>query len=121
MRSPIILLILLVSLLPAVFAQAGPERAQAEGTIPVNAELLDKIEKFARNVANDPAARAEWTRSDEDPAMTPESATAVVSAKYPKLDAAFKAAGFTASDFFKALGALIETSLMAEMNVPVDD
>jgi hypothetical protein len=120
MGSRIILLILVVSLLPALFAQADPEQAQTAGTIPVNAELLDKMERFAKNVANDPAARAEWIRGDTD-GMSEETANAVVSSKYPKLEAAFKAAGLTPSAFLKALGTLIETGLMAEMNVPAED
>jgi hypothetical protein len=118
---PVVCAVTVLALRPAVPAQEPSDQAKMAGAIPLTIELLDKIDKFTKAVSGDAATTAEWNTSSKDPAISSDAPAAVINSKYPKLAAAFKAAGLSPEDFVKAYGAILVTGVIAELATPVED
>ena len=122
-RALLLLLCLIAAVVvtPAMPAQTPSDQAKMAGAIPLTIELLDKIDKFTKAVSTDAATTAEWNTSSKDSAISSDSPATVINSKYPKLAAAFKAAGLAPEDFVKAYGAILVTGVIAELPTPVED
>ena len=118
---PLLCVIAVFAVTPVTRAEPPSDQARMAGSIPLTIELLDKIDKFTKAVSSDAATTAEWNTSSKDPAISSDAPAAVINSKYPKLAAAFKAAGLAPEDFVKAYGAILVTGVIAEMGKPTED
>ena len=100
---------------PDLRAETPPDQIKAAGAIPLTTELLDKMDKFIKNVSTDEAAKAELTAVGKDPSMTPENWGSVIAAKCPKAAEVFKASGLTPDEFGKAIFAIMAVSMSDDL------
>jgi len=105
---------------PALRAETPPDQIKAAGAIPLTAGLLDKLERFIKNVRADAAAKAELAAADKDPSMTAETWGSVISAKCPKAVAIFKASGVTPDEFAKAMFAIMAVGMSEDLTLSSD-
>jgi hypothetical protein len=118
---PLLCLIAAVVVTPAMPAQTPSDQAKAAGAIPLTLELLDKIDKLTKAVSSDAATNAEWNSSSKDWAISSGAPSALIISKYPKLAAAFKAAGLAPEDFGRAFGAIMAAGMIAELGIPMEE
>ena len=100
---------------PGLRAETPPDQIKAAGAIPLTTELLDKMDKFIKNVSTDEAAKAELAAIGKDPSITPETWGSVISAKCPKAVAVFKASDLTPDDFAKGIFALMAVGMSDDL------
>ena len=100
---------------PGLRAETPPDQIKAAGAIPLTTALLDKMDKFIKNVSTDEAAKAELAAIGKDPSITPESWGSVISAKCPKAVAIFKASDLTPDDFAKGIFALMAVGMSDDL------
>ena len=109
---------------PTTRAEIPASELKLAGAIPLNTELLDKMEKFLTSAKSDAAAKAELvavTKENKDnPPMTGEAWGSLISAKCPKAVEIFKASGLTPDEFGKA-GLAIEAIIMGDAMAPPGD
>jgi hypothetical protein len=106
------------------YADIPASELKLAGAIPLNTELLDKMEKFLTSAKSDAAAKAELvavTKENKDnPPMTGEAWGSLISAKCPKTVEIFQASGLTPDDFGKAAFA-IQAIILADAMAPPGD
>jgi hypothetical protein len=105
---------------PALRAETPLDQIKAAGAIPLAAGLLDKVERFIKNVRADVAAKAELVAADKDPSMTAETWGSVVSSKCPKAVEIFKASGVTPDEFAKAMFAIMAVGMSEDLTLSYD-
>jgi hypothetical protein len=96
-------------------AETPADQLKAAGAIALTTELLDKMDKFIKNVSTDEAAKAELAAVGKDPSMTPETWGSVIAAKCPKAVEIFKAAGLTPDEFGKAIFAIMAVGMSEDL------
>ena len=69
---------------PDLRAETPPDQIQAAGAIPLTTDLLDKMDKFIKNVSTNDAAKTELAAAGKDPSITPETWGSVISANAPR-------------------------------------
>jgi hypothetical protein len=100
---------------PDLRAETPPDQIQAAGAIPLTTELLDKMDKFIKNVSTNDAAKTELAGAGKDPSITPETWGSVISAKCPKAVEVFKASGLTPDEFAKGIFAIMAVGMSEEL------
>jgi hypothetical protein len=100
---------------PDLRAETPPDQIKAAGAIPLTTELLDKMDKFIKNVSTDEAAKAELAAVGKDPSITPETWGSVISAKCPKAVEIFKTSGITPDEFSKAIFAIMAVAMSEDL------
>jgi hypothetical protein len=109
---------------PTTRAEAPESQLKVAGAIPLNTELLDKMEKFLTSIKSDAAAKAELVAGikgiRDNPNLTGEAWGSVISAKCPKTVEIFQASGLTPEEFGKAAFA-IEAITFADAMAPPGD
>jgi hypothetical protein len=100
---------------PDIRAETPPDQIKAAGAIPLTTELLDKMEKFVKNVSTDDAVKAELAAAGKDPSITPETWGSIIAAKCPKAVEVFKASGLTPDEFCKAIFAIMAVAMSEDM------
>ena len=100
---------------PDLRAETPPDQIKAAGAIPLTTELLDKMDKFIKNVSTDDAAKTELAAAGKDPSITPETWGSVISAKCPKAVEVFKASGLTPDEFAKGIFAIMAVGMSEEL------
>ena len=105
---------------PDLRAEIPPDQIKAAGAIPLTTELLDKIDKFIKNVSTDDAAKAELAAAGKDPSITPETWESIISAKCLKAVAIFKASGLTPDEFSKAIFAIMTVGMSEDLTKSED-
>src|SRR6266403_653933 len=100
---------------PGLRAETPPDQIKAAGAIPLTTGLLDKMDKFIKNVSTDEAAKAELAAIGKAPSITPENWGSVISAKCPKAVAIFKASDLTPDDFAKGIFALMAVGMSDDL------
>jgi hypothetical protein len=100
---------------PDLRAETPPDQIKAAGAIPLTADLLDKMDKFIKNVSTDDAAKAELAAVGKDPSITPETWGSIISAKCPKAVAIFKASGLTPDEFSKGIFAIMAVAMSEDL------
>ena len=100
---------------PDLRAETPPDQIKAAGAIPLTAELLDKMDKFMKNLSTDDAAKAELAAAGKDPSFTPETWGSIISAKCPKAVEIFKASGLTPDEFAKAIFAIMAVGMSEDL------
>lgn len=109
---------------PATRADIPASELELAGAIPLNTELLDKMEKFLASAKSDAAAKAELvavTKENKDnPRMTGAAWGSLISAKCPKAVGIFEASGLTPEEFGKAALA-IQAIILTEAIAPPGD
>ena len=109
---------------PTTRAEAPEKELKVAGAIPLNTELLDKMEKFLSSIKSDAAAKAELVAGikgiRDNPNLTGEAWGSVISAKCPKAVEIFQASGLTPEEFGKAAFA-IEAITFADAMAPPGD
>jgi len=108
------------AVLPPLHAEVPADQLKAAGAIPLNTELLDKMEKFIKAIDTDAAAKAELTTVSKDPLMTPENWGSTVTAKCPKTADLLKTAGLTPDEFGKAIFAIMAVAMSEELSKSED-
>ena len=109
---------------PTTRADIPENELKLAGAIPLNTELLDKMEKFLASAKSDAAAKAELvavTRENRDnPPMTGEAWGSLISAKCPKAVEICQASGLTPDEFGKAALA-IQAIILGDAMAPPGD
>ena len=109
---------------PAIRAAIPEEELKRAGAISLDAELLDKMEKFFTTAKSDATAKAELatvTKENKDnPPMTGEAWGKLITAKCPKAVEIFEGLELTPEDFGKAIFA-IQTIIMGDAIAPPGD
>jgi hypothetical protein len=101
---------------PELCAETQPDQIKAAGAIPLTTELLDKMDKFLKNLGTDDAAKAEFVAVAKDPSsFTPETWGSAISAKCPKAVAFFKASGLTPDEFARGIFAIMAVDMIDEL------
>ena len=100
---------------PELCAETPPDQLKAAGAIPLTTELLDKMDKFLKNLGTDDAAKAEFVAAAKDPSFTPETWGTSISAKCPKAVAVFKASGLTPDEFARGIFAIIAVDMSQDL------
>jgi hypothetical protein len=101
---------------PELCAETPPDQIKAAGAIPLTTELLDKMDKFLKNLGTDDAAKAEFVAVAKDPSsFTPETWGSAISAKCPKAVAVFKASGLTPDEFARGIFAIMAVDMIDEL------
>jgi hypothetical protein len=100
---------------PDLRAETPPDQIKAAGAIPLTTELLDKMDKFIKNVNTDEAAKTELAAAGKDPSITPETWGSVISAKCPKAAEVFKASGLTPDEFARGIFAIMAVGMSEEL------
>ena len=101
---------------PDLRAETPPDQIKAAGAIPLTTELLDKMDKFLKNMDTDDAAKAEFVAVAKDPSsFTPETFGSAISAKCPKAVAVFKASGLTPDEFASGIFAIMAVDTIDEL------
>jgi len=98
---------------PELRAETPPDQIKAAGAIPLTTELLDKMDKFLKNLGTDDAAKAEFVAATK--ALTPETWGSAISAKCPKAVAVFKASGLTPDEFARGIFAIMAVDMIDEL------
>ena len=93
-----------LTIVPAARARISDDQIKTAGGIKLTTELLDKMEKVAKAVTADEAARTELAAVK---ATEHEATDAAIYSKCPKAVAHFKEAGITVDEFMKAMGAMV--------------
>src|SRR2546423_12593713 len=92
-----------LTIVPAVTARIPEDQIKSAGAIPLNTELLDKLDKAAKAARADEAARTEMAsvkETERDPVI------AAINSKCPKTVAYLKEAGVTANQLMDATVAI---------------
>ena len=109
---------------PTTRAEIPASELKLAGAIPLNTDLLERIEKFLTTAKSDPAAKAELaavTKENKDnPPMTGEAWGSLISAKCPKAVEIFQASGLTPDEFGKAALA-IQAIIFGDAMAPPGD
>lgn len=109
---------------PTTRADIPASELKLAGAIPLNTELLDKMEKFLTSAKSDAAAKAELVavikENKDNPPMTGEAWGSLISAKCPKAVEIFQASGLTPEEFGKAALA-IQAIIFGEAMAPPGD
>ena len=109
---------------PTTRADIPANELKLAGAIPLNTELLDKMEKFLTSAKSDAAAKAELvavTKENKDnPPMTGEAWGSLISAKCPKAVEIFQASGLTPDECGKAAFA-IQAIIFGDAMAPPGD
>ena len=100
---------------PATRADVPPDQVKAAGAIPLTTELLDKMDKFVKDMTTNNEAKAELNAVSNDPSMNPDTWGSTVSAKCPKTVEVFKGAGVTPDEFGKAIFAMMAIAMSDEL------
>ena len=100
---------------PGLRAETPADQIKAAAAIPLTTELLDKMDKFVKNVSADNAAKAELAAVNKDPSITPENWGGIISSKCPKTVEIFKANGLAPDDFAKAIFAIMAVAMGDEL------
>ena len=100
---------------PDLRAESPPDQIQAAGAIPLTTELLDKMEKFLKDLGTDDAAKAEFVAVAKESASSPETWASAISAKCPKAVAFFKASGLTPDEFARGIFAIMAVDKIDEL------
>jgi hypothetical protein len=100
---------------PGLRAETPPDQIKAAGAIPLTTELLDKMDKFIKNVSGNEAAKAELAAIGKDPSITPETWGGIITAKCPKAVEIFKSSGITPDDFSKGIFAIMAVAMSDEL------
>ena len=100
---------------PDLRAETPPDQIKAAGAIPLTTELLDKMDKFIKNVSTNDAAKTELAAVGKDPAITPETWGSIISAKCPKAVGIFKASGLTPDEFAKGIFAIMAVAMSEDL------
>lgn len=101
-------------------SQISPELLKMAGAIPLTRDLLANVKAFVQKLGENPDAKAEFLKMGRAKETTPENVSATIS-KYPKLEAAFKAAALKPEEFIKTWGVLMMAPVLAEVGEPVTD
>ena len=105
---------------PDLRAETPPDQIQAAGAIPLTTELLNKIDKFLKNLNTDDAAKAELVASGKDPSFTPQTWGSMISATCPKAVGIFKASGLTPDEFAKGIFAIMAVGTSEDLTKSTD-
>jgi hypothetical protein len=100
---------------PDLRAETPPDQIKAAGAIPLTTDLLDKMDKFIKNVSSNEAAKAELAAIGKDPSITPETWGGIITAKCPKAVEIFKSSGITPDEFSKGIFAIMAVSMSDEL------
>jgi hypothetical protein len=100
---------------PDLRAETPADQIKAAGAIPLTTELLDKMDKFLKNVSTDEAAKAELAAVNKDPSITPENWGGIISSKCPKTVEIFKACSLMPDEFAKAIFAIMAVAMSEEL------
>ena len=100
---------------PDLRAEIPPDQIKAAGAIPLTTDLLDKMDKFIKNVSTNDAAKAELATAGKDPSFTPETWGSVISAKCPKAVEVFKASSLTPDEFAKGIFAIMALGMSEDL------
>jgi hypothetical protein len=100
---------------PNLRAETPPDQIKAAGAIPLTTELLDKMDKFIKNVSSNDAAKTELDAAGKDSSMTPETWGSVISAKCPKAVEVFKASGLTPDEFARGIFAIMAVGMSEDL------
>jgi hypothetical protein len=93
-----------VAVVPAAGAKISDDQIKSAGAIKLTTELLDKMEKVAKAVSADEAARSEMAAVKE---TERDAVIAAMNSKCPKTTAYFKEAGITAEQLMDAMSAML--------------
>lgn len=122
--AAIIFIGLSFTIIPVLRAAVPENELKLAGAIPLNAKLLENMEKFLTTAKSDPAAKAELvavTKENKDnPPMTGEAWGSLIAAKCPKTLEVFEATDLAPEEFGKAALA-IQSIIMAEVMAPPGD
>jgi hypothetical protein len=109
---------------PTTHADIPESELKRAGAIALDAELLDKMEKFFTSAKGDTAAKAELaavTKENKDnPPMTGEAWGSLISAKCPKAVEIFEELELTPEEFGKAVFA-IQAIILGDAIAPPGD
>ena len=109
---------------PTTRAEIPANELKLAGAIPLNTELLDKMEKFLTSAKSDAAAKAELVavikENKDNPPSTGEAWGSLISAKCPKAVEIFQASGLTPEEFGEAALA-IQAIIFADAMAPPGD
>ena len=93
-----------LTIVPVVTARISDDQIKSAGAIPLNTELLDKLDKAAKAVRADEAARTEMAGVKE---TERDAVVAAINSKCPKTAAYLKEAGITADQLMDAMSAML--------------
>jgi hypothetical protein len=93
-----------LTIVPAARAKISDDQIKTAGAIKLSADLLDKMDKAAKAVSADQAARTELAAVKETEL---DATVAAINSKCPKAVALFKDAGITAEEIMKATGTIL--------------
>jgi hypothetical protein len=93
-----------LTIVPAARATISDDQIKTAGGIKLTTELLDKMDKVAKAVTADEAARTELAAVKETEL---DATVAGINSKCPKAVAYFKEAGITVEEFMKGMGAML--------------
>ena len=112
-----IVLLLGLTIAPALQAETPPEQVKDAGAIKLTTDLLDKMDAFIQAVSADAAAKAELDEIGKDPAVSKDQDAwaAAITSKCPKTSAHLTKAGITASDFTKGISAIMACAMSEDM------
>lgn len=100
---------------PELCAETPPDQIKAAGAIRLTTELLDKMDKFLKNLGTDEAAKAEFVAVAKESSFSPETWSSAISAKCPKAIAFFKASGLTPNEFTRGFFAITAVDAIDEL------
>ena len=100
---------------PNLRAETPADQIKAAGAIPLTTDLLDKMDKFIKDVTADEAAKAELAAIGKDPSITPETWGTLISSKCPKAVEIFKTAGLTPDEFSKGIFAIMAVAMSEDL------
>ena len=93
-----------LTIVPGVTARISDDQIKSAGAIPLNTDLLDKLDKAAKAVRADEAARTEMAGVKE---TERDAVVAAINSKCPKAAAYLKEAGITADQLMDAMSAML--------------
>ncbi|HTD85096.1 MAG TPA: hypothetical protein VK850_00840 [Candidatus Binatia bacterium] len=100
---------------PDLRAETPADQIKAAGAIPLPSKLLDKMEKFLKDLGTDDAAKAEFVAVAKESASSPEIWSSAISAKCPKAVGVFKACGLTPDEFTRGFFAITAVDMIDEL------
>jgi hypothetical protein len=93
-----------LTIVPAASAKISDDQIKSAGAIALNTELLDKMDKAAKAVIADEAARTEMAGVKE---TERDAVVAAINSKCPKTVAHLKEAGITADQLMDGVSAML--------------